>query len=237
MKLALLSDIHANLTALKSVISYCDSKYDSISICLLGDLIDYGMGPNETMNLISSLKGRLIVNLLGNHEKALLDASQKMRFSSDRGRQASEYTASILEARWLDYFRSEMSDTPVSQEIDGLKILFVHGDLSDVYWGTMQTKEQNNNQAYQEYDVVISGHTHIPLLNYVISNKKHSTLFINPGSVGQPRNLCPNAQFAVLDTKDRSVCFECIPYAVQVEYDLYDGSVDSYYAKRLLDGI
>lgn len=236
MKLALLADIHANLTALETVLAYCDAKYGPIKLCLLGDYVDYGMRPNETLNRLASLKGRIMVNLLGNHEDALLDTTKAVRFSSDRGRAASKYTADIIAAKWLDYFRNELSCGSQSLEVDGLRILCVHGDLTDVFWGKMADAERGGNEAYRQYDVVISGHTHIPLLNYVATGKNHSTLFINPGSVGQPRNLNPNTQFAVLDTVDKSVVFESLSYDINAEYKLYDGSIDSYYAERLLTG-
>ena len=67
-------------------------------------------------------------------------------------------------------------------------------------------------------------------------NKK-SVLFINPGSVGQPRNHNPNAQYAVLDSESMSVELRSIEYPVDKAMDLYDGSIDDFYRKRLEKGV
>ena len=67
-------------------------------------------------------------------------------------------------------------------------------------------------------------------------NKK-SVLFINPGSVGQPRNHNPNAQYAILDSESMSVELKSIKYPVDKAMDLYDGSVDDFYRKRLEKGV
>ena len=67
-------------------------------------------------------------------------------------------------------------------------------------------------------------------------NKK-SVLFINPGSVGQPRNHNPKAQYAILDSESMSVELKSIKYPVDKAMDLYDGSIDDFYRKRLEKGI
>ena len=72
--------------------------------------------------------------------------------------------------------------------------------------------------------------------NEEMRNKK-SVLFINPGSVGQPRNHNPNAQYAILDSESLSVELRSIKYPVDKAMDLYDGSVDDFYRKRLEKGV
>ena len=67
-------------------------------------------------------------------------------------------------------------------------------------------------------------------------NKK-KTVFINPGSVGQPRNLNNKAQFAVLDTETEEIKFEKIVYDVADEQRHFDGAVDEFYKTRLKDGV
>ena len=67
-------------------------------------------------------------------------------------------------------------------------------------------------------------------------NKK-SVLFINPGSVGQPRNHNPNAQYAILDTDLMNVEVRAVKYPKYDAMDLFDGSVDDFYRKRLENGI
>ena len=72
-KLIILSDIHANLTALLAVLDDAFSKYQPDAIVSLGDIVNYGMRPNEVINALNQISCPVIVNLMGNHEKALLD--------------------------------------------------------------------------------------------------------------------------------------------------------------------
>ena len=67
-------------------------------------------------------------------------------------------------------------------------------------------------------------------------NKK-SILFINPGSVGQPRNHNPNAQYAILDSETMGVELKSVNYPKDKAMNLFDGSVDDFYRKRLENGI
>ena len=102
----------------------------------------------------------------------------------------------------------------------------------------------NLNGDYIDYDIVLSGHSHYPHVfqkfyefeNPDFRNKK-SVLFINPGSVGQPRNHNPNAQYAILDTDSMGVDLRYIEYPKDKAMALYDGSIDEFYKKRLENGI
>lgn len=233
MKIAILSDIHANLTALNAVLKDCRDKYGDIKFVHLGDCADYGMRPNETIFELQKIP--FMVNIKGNHERAIL-GYETDRFSSARGKEANAYTNSILNQNSLNYIKS-MDDSYKEFDLCGKKILFVHGDLSDIYWGKMKDDEIKR-KCYEKYDIVISGHTHISSLRTVINEAKtHKTIFVNPGSVGQPRNLNNNAQYCVLDIFKGSVLFYSVPYDIVAEQKLYDGNIDEYYKTRLSIGI
>ena len=118
MKIILLSDIHANLTAFNAVLDHAQKTYgDTSVIAHLGDIIDYGMRPNETLERLNGLSSRLIVNLAGNHEQAILEPEIN-HFNLLRSNQASEYTSSILKDKWFNYIATNMSPTEVVLEID-----------------------------------------------------------------------------------------------------------------------
>jgi putative phosphoesterase len=244
MKLLLLSDIHANLTAFDAVMAHSEKTYGTrLSVVHLGDLIDYGMRPNETMERFSMLNMRLIVNLAGNHERAVLGLDIE-RFSSARNAAACEFTRQILDRKWLDYFLTVMSQAAFSMEISDRRILFVHGDYGDPFWGRMPDGEMAK-EVYREFDFVISGHTHVPVLKEWFypdesadaRRAKKKTVFLNPGSVGQPRNHNPAAQYGVLDIQTGSVHFNAVPYDIQKEVVLYKGEVDPFYGERLTIGV
>ena len=239
---AILSDIHGNLFALKEVIK--DLTIQNIDyLILLGDLIDYGMQSNEVVEYIANnISSKIICNIWGNHEKAILTEDFN-HFSSKRGVDCAKFTASQLDEKSRDYLNNELiHDAKLEFELDSKKVLAVHGSLNDSYWKSIFPDELNG--GYVDYDIVLSGHSHYPHVFqkfYKVDNPemrdKKSVLFINPGSVGQPRNHNPNAQYAILDTESMSVELKSVKYPKYEAMDLYDGSVDDFYRKRLENGI
>lgn len=238
---AILSDIHGNLHALKEVITDLNNQNIDF-IILLGDLIDYGMQSNEVVSFIKNNLENIICNIWGNHEKAVLTEDFN-HFSSQRGVESAKFTASQLKEDTKDYLNNDsIHDGKYEFEIDDKKVLAVHGSLTDYYWKAIFP--DNLNGDYIDYDIVLSGHSHYPHVfqkfyevdNPEMRNKK-SVLFINPGSVGQPRNHNPNAQYAILDTELMSVDLKSVKYPKEEAMALFDGSVDDFYRKRLENGI
>lgn len=243
MKLILLSDIHGNLSALQSVIEDFTKKYEPDGIILLGDIINYGMRPNEVIETLISLKVSVIGNIFGNHEKALLDGDTS-HFSTERGKRMLEYTRSVLKSKSLDYIRTNCASSGFMELIlQGKRILLVHGNAENPYWGKLNDTTVSN-PIYSEYDYVISGHSHIPQFiekfyeceSPEFRNRKR-TIFINPGSVGQPRNHNPRAQYAFFDLTEEIVHFNSVRYNIALEQSLYPESLDSFYSERLTNGI
>ena len=241
-KVAILSDIHGNLQALKEVINDL-SSYDVDSIVLLGDLIDYGMQSNESVELIrKEFSSKIICNIWGNHEKAILTEDFD-HFSSQRGVESAKFTALQLNDEVKDYLNDDLiHEGKLEFELDNMNALAIHGSLLDNYWKAIFP--DNLNGDYCDYDIVFSGHSHYPHVFqkfYEVDNPdmrdKKSVLFINPGSVGQPRNHNPNAQYAILDTETMGVELRAVEYPVDEAMDLYDGSIDEFYQTRLKNGI
>ena len=237
---AILSDIHGNLFALEEVIK--DFK-DIDSIILLGDLIDYGMQSNEVVEYIKdNLSSKIVCNIWGNHENAILTEDYN-HFSSNRGVESAKFTNSQLTDDSKDYLNNELiHEGKYEFEIDKKRVLAIHGSLADCYWKAIFP--DNLNGDYSGYDIVLSAHSHYPHSfhkfyeadNPEMRNKK-SVLFINPGSVGQPRNHNPNAQYAILDSQTMGVELRSVKYPKDKAMDLFDGSVDDFYRKRLENGI
>ena len=219
MKLLILSDIHGNLTALNEVIKYIkDIKIDALA--LLGDFIDYGPHSNEVVEIISKLELHVICNIRGNHERAILNDDYS-RFSSPRGAESAKYTKSILTEKTLEYLNTQTSPAgKIEFSIDGKRVLALHGTIEDEYWGKFDcTKDLS---AYSDFDIVLMGHSHRPVYYeafYSCDNKatrnQKKTIFINPGSVGQPRNLNNNSQFAIFDTETEACDFIKLPYDIK----------------------
>lgn len=239
-KYAILSDIHGNLHALNAVID--DLEYID-KLILLGDLIDYGMQSNEVVSYIKeNFSDKIICNIWGNHERAILTGDFNF-FSSERGVESAKFTESQLSDDSKDYLNNKLvNEGKYEFNLDDNNVLAVHGSLNDYFWKAIFP--DNVNGDYSDYDIVLSGHSHYPHVFqkfYEVDNpdmrNKKSVLFINPGSVGQPRNHNPNAQYAILDTQTLSVELKSVKYPVNEAMDLFDGSVNDFYRKRLKNGI
>lgn len=240
MNLLILSDIHGNLTALERILEKVRSQ--NIHGCIfLGDLIDYGMHSNEVAECIRQFGYPVICNIWGNHEYAIVNGNYD-RFSTDRGRKSAEFTRSCLTEDTWEYLKS--MDCAGRKEFicAGKKCLAVHGSEEDHFWGSIGPEQELTE--YRQYDYVFSGHTHLPhfFARYYeaedrFRRNKKKTIFINPGSVGQPRNLNPMAQAALLDPETEEIRFIKAVYDIRKEQEAFKGQTDPFYRERLEYGI
>ena len=241
MRLLVLSDIHANLSALNAVLDEAlAAKPDAVA--LLGDYIDYGMRPNETVARLKGLDLPVACAIWGNHEDAII-AGHYGRFSTPRGEASAHHMATLLNddtREWLDAIPGKSG----AQEFEwaGLKCLAIHGSLEDPYWRALDVAKADLG-PYADFDLVLSGHNHIPCLyeaffaadNPTMRNKRRC-LFVNSGSVGQPRNHDTRAHYAIIDSEGPVIQGAC-EYDVAFEQGLYDGNVDDFYRARLSLGV
>ena len=239
---AILADIHGNLYALRSVIEdMC--CYEIKGIILLGDLIDYGMQSNEVIEYFrEECPYDILCNIWGNHERAIV-LDDYSRFSSKRGVDCAKYTATIISDTSKRYLIERMNQAGKETfELNGKRCLAIHGSLDDPFWKSIGVGEESDD--YAEYDMVFSAHSHFSHIytgffksdDPVMRNKKN-VRFINPGSVGQPRNHNPNAQYALLDENTMSIYLRAVQYNIDGAASRYDGSVDSFYKTRLYYGV
>jgi len=244
MKLAILGDIHSNSSALNAVLRHISQKYDSnVKLALMGDYINYGGSPNETVQIIRDLfeRNRVFVGLEGNHEKALKDLNTD-KFSAERGKQALIITKNALSERNKMFLSFQFEAPSLVKNIAEKKILFIHGSLEDPYWKSLDFFDSISDD-YLDYSYVISAHSHKPhFFEYVFNqsatkNTEHKTIFINPGSVGQPRNGNALAQYCVLDTISESISFEKVHYnLLKAQKEIIALGFNSYYSDRLSYG-
>lgn len=242
MKVLILSDIHGNLCAWNAVMQRITGEEHADACILLGDLVDYGMHSNEVIEGVRKLNIPILCNLRGNHEDAIL-RDEYARFSSERGRESAKNTRKNLNTASWEYLKTQLCGRGLAEfELDGKKCLAVHGSLADEYWKSIFP--DGDLSAYAQYDYVFSGHSHEPHFferffpaNDPLRRNRKKTVFLNPGSVGQPRNLSPLAQYAVLDTESGEVCMRRTPYSVEEEQAAFDGSVDEFYKNRLKEGV
>ena len=152
------------------------------------------------------------------------------------------FSAASLSPSTLAYINRMERSGSSKFTICGLNCLAVHGSLDDPYWKAISPSDVHGD--YSEYDLVFSGHSHYshfftcfyPGNDPLLRNKK-AVSFINPGSVGQPRNRNPLAQYAVLSLPSRRVELRSTEYDIAYEQSLYPSVVDEFYKTRLTYGV
>lgn len=240
-RIALLSDIHANLTALNAVLY--DMQEQSINgVILAGDIINYGPRPNEVVSRLRDLKWPVLAKIRGNHEFSLFGGSLD-HFSTDRGRDVLKYTREILTESSWDYLRELKAEGWQVLDLCSKSILILHGTLDDPFWGKFKLSDAEDVR-FRRFDFVITAHSHIPHYFehfYTVDNpdyrNRKKTVFINPGSVGQPRNHNPNAQYGILDLSSGTFEHRSIEYNIAAEQESFPDRIDGFYKSRLNKGI
>jgi predicted phosphodiesterase len=205
MRILILSDIHANLTALKAVL---DTAKDYDTVWCLGDLVGYGPDPNECIEEVRPLPN--LVCMLGNHDAAALGYIDLVAFNQE-ARQSATWVRSMLSRDSLRF----LENLP-EKRIYG-QVTLVHGSPRNPVWEYLMdryTVAVNFNSFTGNLCCV--GHTHVPVA-YTYRNGntqiewqvlKSGDIYtidgraiLNPGSVGQPRDRDPRAAYAIYDTE------------------------------------
>jgi putative phosphoesterase len=187
MRVAVISDIHGNYPALQAVLSDI-SKEKADKIYCLGDLVGYYCMINEVIDSIRELG---IQTLMGNHDFALLYNNGVIERSKTctkiLGRQLNDITKENHE-----FLKSLGPDLEFSTGNDSFYC--VHGGLGDPVDEYIGKIDEAYFKKYEfKFDNLISGHTHIPR-NEVLGKWR----YLNPGSVGQPRDGNPEASYLLL---------------------------------------
>ena len=201
MRIAVLSDIHANLPALEAV---AEDLPPVDEVWVLGDTVGYGPQPNEVIAMLQGMGAR---SVLGNHDGAAIGTVDVAYFNPD-ARAAIEWTAAALDAN----ARSYLAALP-EVRADG-DLTAVHGSPRDPIWEyiTGPAIAAANLGAF-ETRLCLFGHTHLPVAFRAIDSGVDATIglpgtearlgleraMLNPGSVGQPRDGLRDAAYAVLE--------------------------------------
>jgi diadenosine tetraphosphatase ApaH/serine/threonine PP2A family protein phosphatase len=245
MRIGIVSDIHANLAALETVLRVLKTKSIDRYVCL-GDVVGYGASPNECCDLIKDLCD---LTIIGNHDAAV---SGKMDYSYyyDQAKQALDWTVEVLREENLAW----LSTLPYLKNEADIDVCFSHGaPIHPEEFNYIFNMEQARD-AYQHHDellqVTFIGHSHlcrvfaydgsdvIQMIPGLIELDPVKKYIISIGSVGQPRDYDPRAAYAIFDTESRT--FE----QHRVEYDIslsarraFEVRLPDAFGKRLFVGI
>ena len=250
MRYLLLSDIHSNIEALRSVlleiISFRTDKY-----IILGDLVGYGASPNEVVRTIRKLNPAMTIR--GNHDKVASGLSSGYGFN-----QIARDAALWTQAKLSNENREYLADLPRGPiVVDGL-FDTMHGSHYDEDYYLLEPGEVSFEFRRSESRLTFFGHTHIPIIwiynceektvesmlceydtngRYEFLLEKGNRYLINPGSVGQPRDMDPRASFAIFDEDHKKMTFFRIVYNIESsQQKIIKADLDKFLAERLAIG-
>lgn len=243
-KIAILSDIHANIDALQVVLAFCENlKVDKYAS--LGDIVGYNAEPLQCVRTIQALNPIAMVR--GNHDDYTASDDEEMEGFNTNARRAVLWTRSQLSKEDRQWVGSPQLRT----SIPGMPLTLVHATLdSPNTWGyVFDVYHAIDNFSYQLTQLCFCGHSHVPvafckrpfasgplrgteeLPQWVSINNASPTDFskldsftvqiepgckylFNIGSIGQPRNRDPRASFAVYDDIEHTITRYALPYDI-----------------------
>ena len=242
MRILVISDIHANYTALEAVLNAAGSVDET---WCLGDMVGYGPDPNAVVEAIRELPS--LVCLLCNHDVAALGRMPFETFNGD-ARRSLLWTEKVLNADNIEFLRS----IPSSSKVRGQATL-AHGSPRDPLWEyVLNTLSARLNFDHFDTPWCFVGHSHIqcsfrldettdrvwletPRVDLPLNLT--SRMLLNPGSVGQPRDRDPRAAFAIYDSEAQTWTPRRVPYNVpEVQARIREAKLPEKHALRLAEG-
>ncbi len=256
MRLAILSDIHANLPALEAVLADA-RKADLEELWCLGDVVGYGAQPDECASLVAE---RCALCLVGNHDLAVLGELDDSSFSPAAAA-AVRWTRETATPETMDFLRGlEPAD-------ESQAVALYHASPRDPVWEYVLWPDQAAECIeVQAARVSLIGHSHVALF-FVMPGNGHRNLppgqtarladpargaqagpgtrldlsegrwLINPGSVGQPRDGDPRAAWLELDTDAWEATYHRVDYEIDRAADaIAANELPEHLARRLYVG-
>ncbi len=229
MRVLIASDIHANLNALKKLIS---TEWYDFGI-FLGDIVDYGTRPVESIDIV---KENFDVIVRGNHDFAAASGIDCQ--CSAENHDLSVYSRETLTNKLLgESDRDFLRKLPVHKdfEVDGIPVHASHGSPDDpVYgyfypWDATREKLASLSADYSS-QVFLMGHTH-----YAMFSQYKGKLFINPGSSGQPRDYSSMPSYCIWDPGSSEFSLKRFKYdSIPLKNEIISGYPDRNMALRLI---
>lgn len=228
MRLAILSDVHANLEALDATLGDIAARRVDRILCL-GDIVGYNADPAACIALLRDAGALCIA---GNHDRAVAGLITTEEFSKTASR-AVAWTRTRLDPGDLAF----LAGLPLQASL-GDSVLAVHGILRPDGTGCEKTYLVGDERRRQCFAALAAhpsraricafGHTHrLEVVEFrdgrvqalggdEILLRDNAGYLVNPGSVGEPRTADRRATYLVLDTARGVVTVHRVPYAFSV---------------------
>ncbi|PRY35025.1 putative phosphodiesterase [Spirosoma oryzae] len=215
MRLAFISDIHANLPALEAVLADLDRQKPDAVYCL-GDLVSYAPWPNEVVQLIRQHR---IPTLMGNHDFTLSQLREgealptvppdpKMgRSVVTAGAQSLAFTHGLLGNQERGFLGSLPRHIRLEFDTaDGRSdVLMVHGSPGSLNEYLLEDRTEADILSVMDQagaDILLFGHSHLPYHRQLPGRSPDKPAYrhaINTGSVGKPKDGDPRAGYVLID--------------------------------------
>ena len=222
MRLALISDIHANLPAFEAVLADIGRR-EVTAIYHLGDLVGYAPWPNETVAL---LEERGIRGVAGNYDSTVATDYKHCgcKYEDPRQEELSHRSYGWTRAHVSPATKALLGRLPFRMDLQpqgghqaGPRVILVHGTptLNTVYWTEDRPDsfclKMAEHAGARAGDVIAFGHTHKPWHRVV-----QGVHFVNTGSVGRPKDGDWRAGYVTLEVRGGAAAVEF----TRVEYDV-----------------
>jgi putative phosphoesterase len=234
MKIALFSDIHANLPALEAFFDSVDRQQPDALYCL-GDLVGYNIWPNEVIN---EIRRRRIPAIAGNYDFGVGRTSDdcgcayKTDDEKANGALSIAYTNQVVKEQERAYLRTLPAHIKIEFQLnnDKLNLLLVHGSPRRVNEYLFEDREERSMLRIMQdadADIMCFGHTHKPyhrILPTVPDDDPHYRHAINLGSVGKPKDGDPRGGYVLLHIDDHSSTAD--KTSIRVEFIRFEYDVE-----------
>lgn len=215
MRIALFSDVHANLPALQACLQSIEEQKPDAIYCL-GDLVGYNIWPNEVIN---EIRRRGIPTIAGNYDEGVglssndCGCAYKTDPEKQMGAVSISFTNSIVGEEERQYLRTLPKHIRI--EFPHLNLLLVHGSPRKINEYLFEDRDEKSLLRIMKdanADVMCFGHTHKPF-HRMLAGNAHA---INTGSVGKPKDGDPKGCYVLL-TIDPAVKVEFIRFDYDIE--------------------
>lgn len=234
MKIALFSDIHANLPALEAFFKEVDHRHPDAIYCL-GDLVGYNIWPNEVIN---EIKKRRIPTIAGNYDfgigKHIDDCGCAYKTDTEKanGAISISFTNEMVKEEERKYLRTLPAHIKVEFQLnnDKLNLLLVHGSprkINEYLFEDREEKSMLRIMQEADADILCFGHTHKPYHRVITTVEQDTERYkhaINIGSVGKPKDGDPRGGYVLLHINDNSSVTD--KNAIQVEFIRFEYDVE-----------
>lgn len=231
MKIALFSDIHANLPALQAFFKDVEERKPDAVYCL-GDLVGYNIWPNEVIN---EIRKRGIPTIAGNYDFGIgrmsndCGCAYKTDLEKANGSVSISFTNEIVKEDERRYLRTLPAHIKVEFQLnnDKLNLLLVHGSPRKINEYLFEDREEKSMLRIMhdaDADVMCFGHTHKPYHRILTEENLHYRHAINIGSVGKPKDGDPRGGYVMLHINENSSISD--KHTVQTEFIRFEYDVE-----------